>query len=52
MTARMCRHNCETDWRDVICYEGDSEEIRELFDDEDEIRESFLNRYDLRYVPE
>jgi len=52
MTARLSRHDDLTDWRDVICYKGDESEMCELFDDEDEILESFLERYALRYVPE
>ena len=50
MTARLSRYCCESEPN--IVYEGDHEEIGELFDDEDEILESFLERYDLRYVPE
>jgi len=55
MTAQLCRYSCESE--PDIRYEGDEEEIRELFgdelsDDEDEILESFLERYALRYVPE
>ena len=49
MTARLSRYSCEEEPN--IVYEGDEEEICELFDDEDEILESF-ERYDLRYVPE
>jgi hypothetical protein len=55
MTARMCRHDDLTDWRDVICYEGDESEMCELFGEDDDY-DSFIfdafSRYGLRYVPE
>ena len=50
MTARLSRYSCESEPN--IVYEGDHEEIGELFDDENQILESFLERYDLCYVPE